>query len=357
MNRFCGSCGTPAEPEDRFCPGCGKPISSAAQLAFAGAQPAWASVPPPPVFAPPPRPAAPPPPRFVAPPQPPAPPAPAFAPPPRPPVPPPPVAYTPSVPPAHIPEKQWHYSAGGSTQGPVPESALRSRLSSLPPDAMVWHPGLPAWTTPAAAGLHPPAAPPVFAPPPTPPFAASPRSPFPAPSTPPGQPYAAAPAGAPRPVTPPVAGSPAPPNMHWAAVLVLTWVTFGLAGIIWAFRQASFVKKIDPASKAVTMLCVAVGLMLLQVVLVFGLMGALMGSGSAGAATAVSGIVMLLNLVIMVVGLYTVFSMRSSIIHYYNNVEPIVLQLSGVMTFFFSILYFQYHFSRIAVWQKTGRLN
>jgi hypothetical protein len=50
------------------------------------------------------------------------------------------------------------------------------------------------------------------------------------------------------------------------------------------------------------------------------------------------------------------FKMRAALQEYYNTVEPISLRLSGVMTFFFSIWYFQYHFTRIANWKKTGYL-
>jgi hypothetical protein len=49
--------------------------------------------------------------------------------------------------------------------------------------------------------------------------------------------------------------------------------------------------------------------------------------------------------------------MRSDLEDYYNSVENINLRLSGVMTFFFAILYFQHHFSRIAKWKKTGVLD
>jgi hypothetical protein len=56
----------------------------------------------------------------------------------------------------------------------------------------------------------------------------------------------------------------------------------------------------------------------------------------------------------MIVGF---FSMRGAIQRYYNSVEPIGLRLSGVMTFFFNILYFQYHFRRIARWKITGQLS
>jgi hypothetical protein len=52
-----------------------------------------------------------------------------------------------------------------------------------------------------------------------------------------------------------------------------------------------------------------------------------------------------------------VFQMKDSLENYYNTVEPINLRLSGVMTFFFAVYYFQYHFSRIAAWKKTGYLQ
>jgi len=52
-----------------------------------------------------------------------------------------------------------------------------------------------------------------------------------------------------------------------------------------------------------------------------------------------------------------IFKMRTSMESYYNSVEPIGLKLSGVMTFFFNVLYFQHHFSRISRWKQTGFLD
>ena len=46
-------------------------------------------------------------------------------------------------------------------------------------------------------------------------------------------------------------------NMHWAAVLILGWITGGLVMLFWTFKEASFVQKIDPASKAFTMFAVS----------------------------------------------------------------------------------------------------
>ena len=41
------------------------------------------------------------------------------------------------------------------------------------------------------------------------------------------------------------------------------------------------------------------------------------------------------------------FSLRASLEEHFNSAEPIGLSLSGVMTFFFGGIYFQYHLSDI----------
>lgn len=127
----------------------------------------------------------------------------------------------------------------------------------------------------------------------------------------------------------------------------------GLGGLVWAFKEAFFVKKIDPSSKAVALIVASLLCMVGQGVLYF----VAMGSGSAESALTMSVVILLLNVVVIVAGLMAVFGMRSSLVRYYNSVENIGLKLSGAMTFFFNILYFQYHFSRIANWKKTGQLR
>jgi hypothetical protein len=145
-------------------------------------------------------------------------------------------------------------------------------------------------------------------------------------------------------------GGPMPPNMHWAVVMILSCVTCGLGGVVWSFKEAFFVKKIDPSSKSTIMLMIACIAMIVQVVVSF-IAGR---SGSMDTIATASTVVLLLNLIIIVVMLIAVFGMRKSLVRYYNSVENIGLKLSGVMTFFFSILYFQYHFSRIADMKKRG---
>jgi len=140
--------------------------------------------------------------------------------------------------------------------------------------------------------------------------------------------------------------------MHWFLVIVLTVITFGLFILFWAFRQASFVKKIDPASKAASLLALTVLGVVAQVGLVYASVGA-----SANVMQQISTAVLILSIALFVVEMVLIFGMRKSMVTYYNSVEPIGLQLSGIMTFFFNILYFQYHFSRIANWKRTGILG
>lgn len=49
--------------------------------------------------------------------------------------------------------------------------------------------------------------------------------------------------------------------------------------------------------------------------------------------------------------------MKASIEQHFNTVEPIGLQLSGVMTFFFNVIYFQYHFTEIARAKQAQQMN
>lgn len=136
---------------------------------------------------------------------------------------------------------------------------------------------------------------------------------------------------------------PMPPSMHWALVLVLSLVTCGIFGIAWMFIQAGFVKKIDPQSKAMQMFLAYIAIALLAGVFL---------RGSLAALTFLP----LIHLAAMVIFWIGAFGMRKSLVTYYNSVENCGLQLGPIMTFFFSVLYFQYHLARIANWKRTGQM-
>jgi hypothetical protein len=138
---------------------------------------------------------------------------------------------------------------------------------------------------------------------------------------------------------------PAPPNLHWAVLLLLSVVTCGLFSWIWMFVEAAYVSKIDRENKA--MILYAIGLPCLIIGSV------LTNSQALGDAQALAGLASLGGIILLVVGH---FKIKASLEDHFTRVEPINLQLSGVMTFFFNALYFQYHFSRINNWRRTGVL-
>jgi hypothetical protein len=141
---------------------------------------------------------------------------------------------------------------------------------------------------------------------------------------------------------------PVPTDLHWALVLLIGVFTCGLFSWAWLFVEAAYVKKIRPSSH--------------------GLLFCILGCASAfcggiingylkvttGMTNPANGLFSLIAIALVVVGL---FQMKSDLEDYYNTEEPINLKLSGVMTFFFGIFYFQHHLSRIAQWKKTGVLQ
>jgi GYF domain 2 len=148
---------------------------------------------------------------------------------------------------------------------------------------------------------------------------------------------------------PAVEAGPIPPDFHWALVLLIGFVTCGLFWWAWWIVEAAFLRKIKPDSKA-----------LLLVVL--SCVGCYLGSILNSFLRAVSpGDPSLYGTPFSLIGLvlffFAEFQMKNDLEEYYNSMEPINLQLSGVMTFFFAVWYFQHHLSRIAQWKKTGILQ
>lgn len=236
----------------------------------------------------------------------------------------------------------YHVSRGGRQLGVYGESEAREYFAQgrIGPGDMVWQEGMAAGGLPASevfgngpqqaddAGLPPP-------PPPSPPPAAPVVTAEPMPASPPAF----------RP-DPSSATGPVPPKLHWAVVLLLTLVTLGIFYIVWTFVQAAWVKKIDPESNAMRLMVIYVILVVIGQV-----MSDASGEGTGGAA--MGTLLVLAGSVVSVLGF---FSIRRSMLDYYNKVEPIGLRLSGALTFFLSAFYLQHHMSRIAKWKETGEL-
>ena len=159
---------------------------------------------------------------------------------------------------------------------------------------------------------------------------------------------------------PPVAATPAqepvplPPNLHWAVLLLLLIGGQFLGPLLilfiwgWSMVLANWARKLINNNKP----------MVLVAMYPAGFIAGILTAGFGGAARN-NGVAALGGLFIIagaLTYLYGIFKIREAMEEYYNSRENIALTLSGVMTFFFSVVYLQYHVNRIAKWKKTGVL-
>jgi hypothetical protein len=128
---------------------------------------------------------------------------------------------------------------------------------------------------------------------------------------------------------------PAPPSLHWGIVLLLSIVTCGLFTWVWALVEAYWVRKVQPESKGMILWSFAIVLNVIYVGL------------SVSQEPNQRGLAALFWLGGTILWIVGSFSMKNSIEEHYNTAEPTGLSLSGVMTFFFNVFYFQYHFTQI----------
>jgi hypothetical protein len=117
---------------------------------------------------------------------------------------------------------------------------------------------------------------------------------------------------------------------------VLGIVTLGIFIVIWGFVQAVWVRKVRPENHALYYL--------------FGYLAAIILAVAAGRPA--EGLVRLIGGVLFLVA---EFSMKADIEEYYSMLNPAGLQLSSVMTFFFGVMYFQYHFPEIRELSQQSR--
>jgi GYF domain 2 len=139
---------------------------------------------------------------------------------------------------------------------------------------------------------------------------------------------------------------PLPPNWHWAIILVLGVITRQLFNLVWALIQANWARRLINDNKPMVLVA------MYPAGMVAGIMMTILFRGQTLAD--LGGLFILAGAIVYIVG---VFSIRAAMEEYYNSTENIGLQMSGVMTFFFSTVYIQYHINQIAKWKKTGTLS
>src|SRR5262245_11162509 len=134
------------------------------------------------------------------------------------------------------------------------------------------------------------------------------------------QPVPAAPAAY---AAPAVSPYPPPPNLHWAICVLLSFVTCGIFSLVWIMVEAVWVKKIQPASKAVTYFGIVIGLWLLSFVL--SISGAVSAARVGHQDSSLQGIQGIISLGIIILWIVGAFNMRDSIEEHFNSAEPIGL--------------------------------
>jgi len=146
---------------------------------------------------------------------------------------------------------------------------------------------------------------------------------------------------------------PDPPSLHWALVLLIGIFTCGLFFTIWDIVQAAWMRRVNPRSNALFLyiaeFAVSFFAGIARTTLIFS--NALHG-GSYHSYWPMGLGIFVVTLTLLELAR---FDMRRSMEEHYNGPEPIGLSLSGVMTFFFGVFYFQYHFTRINEMKRMAR--
>lgn len=144
---------------------------------------------------------------------------------------------------------------------------------------------------------------------------------------------------------------PLMPNLHWSLVLILGLVTRQLFNLVWAIVQANWARKLDGNNN--TMILVAMYPASFLSIFFIGLTGIFAGTRPEIMGFAVI-VLVLIGIISYIIG---IFKIKAAMEEYYNSTENIGLKLSGVMTFFFSTVYLQYHVNDIAKLKKEGLTN
>ena len=136
---------------------------------------------------------------------------------------------------------------------------------------------------------------------------------------------------------PGLASYPNPPNLPWGLVLLFSILSCGLFLIAWDIVLAIWTRKVQPNSRAIYYYGAVVFLYLAVFAIAY-------NAGLHHVKDPTAGVI---NIGIWVLSIMARFSMKYSLEEHFNSTDPIGLALSGVMTFFFGSIYFQYHLNQI----------
>ncbi len=154
---------------------------------------------------------------------------------------------------------------------------------------------------------------------------------------------------------------PPPPRVNWIALLVFfTAIDLlvnsivpapyrplleSLAGDAWAFYLCQWIRSLESDARS-PFWC--------DVYLIVEIAAAAL-SARHNLSPALKDTEIALAVASGILGIATIFLIRSDLERHYNQREDYRLHLNGAMTFFFNFLYFQYHLNRITKWREEQR--
>jgi hypothetical protein len=150
---------------------------------------------------------------------------------------------------------------------------------------------------------------------------------------------------------------PDSPNLNWGLVLFFSLLSCTLFMWVWNLVLSSWMKRVQPNSKAVLFYVVATVMLFCQITFRSHTRIEMFQPGTSWWVTYYFGHPLrnVLGIAVWVVRLVARFTMRAELEHHFNVAEPVGLSLSGVMTFFFGGVYFQYHLNRINELKRMAR--
>jgi preprotein translocase subunit SecY len=138
--------------------------------------------------------------------------------------------------------------------------------------------------------------------------------------------------------SPVVRAAPDPPRLHWGLVLLLSIVTLGFFGSAWLIVQANWVRKVRGHSRTLPWAIAYASI--LPAVFVFAIVMAVLG-----VLLHLQNIQALTELVVewARIAMGALWMITIYMLHNELSAQPIGIPLSGLITFFFGPVYFQYH--------------
>ncbi|MFC6645639.1 DUF4339 domain-containing protein [Granulicella cerasi] len=145
---------------------------------------------------------------------------------------------------------------------------------------------------------------------------------------------------------------PDPPDLPWWVVLLGSMFTLGLFTVVWGIVQSGWLRRIDRTSISIYLYLANAVIFCLRLPSIFhSVHHNVYGTGIDADPHR------FLQVIAFVLFLLTRFMFRSELLKHFNEAEPIGLRLGGVMTFFFGVTYFQYHFNRINELKRALRVS